>query len=212
MEEDKIREVFDKISVTPSIKNKVLNSINSERLSNQVTKKHSSHKRLVCVAITTVLIFGILLKLNLINTDKNHIGQFIITASAANGEELILTENAEVLLPEYSVFMSSTIGYPIRINFNNTNGTDEIQIITEGAKIFGENGKLDYQNNQFICHEGDTIYWMPVLDSEEKFSSDFTMKILALKDDKIVGQTEVLFISNKDPKRLAWSAKIIDID
>jgi hypothetical protein len=53
---------------------------------------------------------------------------------------------------------------------------------------------------------------MSILDSEEKFSSDFTMKILALKNDKVVGQTEVLFISNKNPKRLAWSTKIIDND
>jgi hypothetical protein len=54
--------------------------------------------------------------------------------------------------------MSSTIGYPIRINFNNANGTDEIQIIAKGSRIFDKKGKLDYQNNKFICLEGDTIY------------------------------------------------------
>lgn len=215
MKENEIGDVVNKICVSPIIKNKVINMVNTENLSNEIIKNRFPYKKVVCIA-SIVLIFCILFIPNLINTNENFTGQFIITAYAENGEEMILTENVEVLLPEYSVWMNSSIGYPIRINFKNengdiANGTDEIQLIAEGARIYGENGKLDYQNNKFICHDGETIYWMPILDSEEKFNSDYTMKILAIKNGKVIGQTEVVFISNKDSKRFAWSAKIRDI-
>lgn len=213
MKESDISKVVNKIQITPSIKNNVLNYL----LSHESDKKLRRNKK-ICIIAVVVLAFGIVCISDIIKINENITGDFIITAYAQNGKEVTLSQNVEVLLSEYSVWMNSAIGYPIRIEYDNANGDlsneiDEIQIIAEEGKIFNEkNEEAEYQNNKYICHNGDTIYWTPIIDNVEKYNSDFTMKIFAVKNDKVIEQTEVIFISNKDPNISAWSAKINNND
>lgn len=134
-------------------------------------------------------------------------GGFEITAYAANGDKILLSQDVEISLGKYSPIMNSVPGFLFHIGFIRT-AVEEIQVSVDNGTILTwepSNGIVEAKGKRYICQAGDTIYWSP-LSKDGVLSEEGTLTISAIKNSSEIMKTEILI---KELASSEYSAKIM---
>ncbi|MDF2685112.1 MAG: hypothetical protein K0S55_293 [Clostridia bacterium] len=165
------------------IKIKVMNNNKKANIFNLNKKVFTTAFILVFIFIS---IFTIPFLYN-INTQNNNYYGFIVITKAEDGTEKPLTDVA-LPLDKYSLFMSSVPGLPftVKLKENNTDKIVAIRIEVAKGRINTWN-QTDYKvidrGSSFISEVGQTFYWSPLSDTENKIKESI-ITITAVKGGK----------------------------
>lgn len=173
-------------------------------------KKKQQRKRvwITAASLSLILLLGLPFLIPFFTKSPSISGGFVITAyavsppsTASPDEEKTvptpLTPDAKILLPAYSLLMSSVPGYPFTILWNaSTDSCDYIQASVDFGEILlwdAHTGKVTPQGSRTACLSGETIYWSPL---EENTTAQLPavsakLSLSAIHNGRVLGQTQV---------------------
>jgi hypothetical protein len=188
-------------------------------------------------AVVLVIVFGIPFVPDVRNTapregadtpaDKVPVfSGFVLTVYAADNTDSVLsptydrdttpvelTPDAEILLPEYSPFMSSVPGLPFTIGYReageNEAAADSININVDNGEILTwdrKGGTVENKGKSYSCKAGETIYWSPLAEGSIA-KGGAVITLTAVKNNEEAG-TQKFLIKALDDSGTRYSASI----
>ncbi|OMG01298.1 hypothetical protein [Paenibacillus sp. FSL R7-0337] len=132
---------------------------------------------------------------------------FMVTAYAADGVPVVVQPGVEFPLGQYSLYMSSVPGFPIKLA---AEGADTIEVrATEGQLLLWNpaDGKVILSNTKAIVKPGDTVYWSPPTDKSIQYTvSDSSLEITAFKGSTKLGSSSIQVLSQD---HITYTGKLV---
>jgi hypothetical protein len=116
---------------------------------------------------------------------------FMVTAYAADGAPLMVKPDVDFLLGQYSMFMSSVPGFPVKIVSKDA---DKIEVrASEGQLLLWnpKDSKVIPQGKKATFKSGDTIYWTPLVEGQSQGAIGSMLEITAYNDKKKIGSSAI---------------------
>lgn len=131
------------------------------------------------------------------DSEKSLFDDFILTAYAEDGTPVEIKPNVGFPLGKYQMTMSSVPGFPINI----VSGEAEVIKLsaTDGSLLLWtpSSSKVVNKGNQLEINSGDTVYWSPLSDGDNKTVAKSAIEVIAYQNDKEIGR-RTIEINRKD--------------